>query len=277
MENTKILTDSDFWKLSSFIYTNYGIKLPISKKIMLQSRILTRLKSNNIDSFKEYCDFVLSGKCGESEIINMIDLVSTNKTDFYRESPHFDFMKSAVLPEFVENYSGKPLKVWSAASSSGEEVYTIAIVISEFLEGKNTFDFSIFGTDISSRILVKAALGIYPLERVDVIPLVQKKKYLLRGKNKETPIVRIIPELRAKTKFERLNLVDESYNVPKDFDVIFCRNVLIYFDRETQEKVVTKLCNHLKVGGYFFLGHSESIVGIDVPLVQVKPTMFQKI
>jgi len=277
MENTKILTDSDFWKLSSFIYTNYGIKLPITKKIMLQSRILTRLKSNNIDSFKEYCDFVLSGKCGESEIINMIDLVSTNKTDFYRESPHFDFMKSAVLPEFVENYSGKPLKVWSAASSSGEEAYTIAIVISEFLEGKNTFDFSIFGTDISSRILVKAALGIYPLERVDVIPLVQKKKYLLRGKNKETPIVRIIPELRAKTKFERLNLVDESYNVPKDFDVIFCRNVLIYFDRETQEKVVTKLCNHLKVGGYFFLGHSESIVGIDVPLVQVKPTMFQKI
>lgn len=277
MENTKILTDSDFWKLSSFIYTNYGIKLPITKKIMLQSRILTRLKSNNIDSFKEYCDFVLSGKCGESEIINMIDLVSTNKTDFYRESPHFDFMKSAVLPEFVENYSGKPLKVWSAASSSGEEVYTIAIVISEFLEGKNTFDFSIFGTDISSRILVKAALGIYPLERVDVIPLVQKKKYLLRGKNKETPIVRIIPELRAKTKFERLNLVDESYNVPKDFDVIFCRNVLIYFDRETQEKVVTKLCNHLKLGGYFFLGHSESIVGIDVPLVQVKPTMFQKI
>ena len=277
MENTKILTDSDFWKLSSFIYTNYGIKLPITKKIMLQSRILTRLKSNNIDSFKEYCDFVLSGKCGESEIINMIDLVSTNKMDFYRESPHFDFMKSAVLPEFVENYSGKPLKVWSAASSSGEEVYTIAIVISEFLEGKNTFDFSIFGTDISSRILVKAALGIYPLERVDVIPLVQKKKYLLRGKNKETPIVRIIPELRAKTKFERLNLVDESYNVPKDFDVIFCRNVLIYFDRETQEKVVTKLCNHLKLGGYFFLGHSESIVGIDVPLVQVKPTMFQKI
>jgi len=277
MENTKILTDSDFWKLSSFIYTNYGIKLPITKKIMLQSRILTRLKSNNIDSFKEYCDFVLSGKCGESEIINMIDLVSTNKTDFYRESPHFDFMKSAVLPEFVENYSGKPLKVWSAASSSGEEAYTIAIVISEFLEGKNTFDFSIFGTDISSRILVKAALGIYPLERVNVIPLVQKKKYLLRGKNKETPIVRIIPELRAKTKFERLNLVDESYNVPKDFDVIFCRNVLIYFDRETQEKVVTKLCNHLKVGGYFFLGHSESIVGIDVPLVQVKPTMFQKI
>ena len=277
MENTKILTDSDFWKLSSFIYTNYGIKLPITKKIMLQSRILSRLKSNNIDSFKEYCDFVLSGKCGESEIINMIDLVSTNKTDFYRESPHFDFMKSAVLPEFIENYSGKPLKVWSAASSSGEEVYTIAIVISEFLEGKNTFDFSIFGTDISSRILVKAALGIYPLERVDVIPLVQKKKYLLRGKNKETPIVRIIPELRAKTKFERLNLVDESYNVPKDFDVIFCRNVLIYFDRETQEKVVTKLCNHLKLGGYFFLGHSESIVGIDVPLVQVKPTMFQKI
>ncbi len=276
--NDSVLSDADFMKLSAFIYTNYGIKLPITKKTMLQSRLLARLKANNIDSFKEYCQFVLSGKAGEAEIVNMIDLVSTNKTDFYRESAHFDFMKSVALPEFAKNNPGKKMAVWSSASSSGEEAYTAAIVISEFLENNKKFDFSVFGTDISTRILEKASLGIYPLERVDVIPLTQKKKYLLKGKDPEKPMVRIIPELRAKTKFERLNLMDNSYsNVPKEFDIIFCRNVLIYFDRETQEKVINKLCLHLKKGGYFFLGHSESVSGITVPLRQIKPTIFERI
>jgi chemotaxis protein methyltransferase CheR len=271
------LSDADFNKLASFIYTNYGIKLPITKKIMLESRLKPRLRINNIESYREYCQFVLSGKCSESEIVNMIDLVSTNKTDFYRESAHFDFMYDVVLPEYYENNSEKPFKVWSSASSSGEEAYTIAIVISEFMDGKRPFDYQILGTDISTRIIEKASLAVYPMDRVDVIPLAQKKKYLLRGKDLENPTVRIVPELRSKTQFKRLNLMDSSYDVPKDFDLIFCRNVLIYFDRETQESVINKLCNQLKKGGYFFLGHSESISGYDVPLKQIKPTMYQKI
>ena len=277
-DNTKnTLSEADFHKLASFIYDNYGIKLPITKKIMLESRLKPRLRINNMTSYKEYSQFILSGKCGEAEIINMIDLVSTNKTDFYRESAHYDFMKDVILPEHYSNHSERTFKVWSSASSSGEEAYTTAIVISEFLEGKRTFDFSILGTDISTRIIEKAALAIYPMDRVDVIPLAQKKKYLLRSKDTENPTVRIIPELRAKTRFQRLNLMDNSFDVPKDFDLIFCRNVLIYFDRETQEKVINKLCFHLRKGGYFFLGHSESISGYDVPLRQIKPTVFQKI
>jgi chemotaxis protein methyltransferase CheR len=276
IDDKKELSELDFNKLSSFIYSNFGIKLPLAKKTMLQSRLLARLKANNIDSYKEYCNFVLSGKCGESEIINMIDLVSTNKTDFYREPAHFDFMKQVILPEFYQNNSEKQFKVWSSASSSGEEAYTIAMVISEFMEGKRKFDFSILGTDISTRILEKAATAIYPLERVDVVPLAQKKKYLLKGKDETNPLVRIIPDLRTKTRFKRLNLMDNNYDVPKEFDLIFCRNVLIYFDRETQEKVINKLCTHLKVGGYFFLGHSESANGLDVPLRQLKPTIFIK-
>lgn len=277
LDNNKTLSDSDFKKLSDFIYTNYGIKLPLAKKIMLQSRLNARLKINDIDSYKEYTDFVLSGKGGEAEVINMVDLVSTNKTDFYRESAHFDFMKDFVLPEHYEKFSERPLKVWSSASSSGEEAYTIAFVINEFLEGKRKFDYQIFGTDISTRILEKARLAVYPLERVDVVPLAQKRKYLLKGKDTTNPQVRIIPEIRSKTSFQRLNLMDNNYDVPGEFDIIFCRNVLIYFDRETQEKVITKLCRHLRVGGYFFLGHSESITGYDVPLKQLKPTMFQKV
>jgi chemotaxis protein methyltransferase CheR len=271
------LNDSDFTKLSNFIYVNYGIKLPIFKKIMLQSRLASRLKINGMKSYAEYTKYVLSGDANESEIVNMIDLVSTNKTDFYREAAHFDFMKEVVLPNFIVGDSPQPFKIWSSASSSGEEAYTIAMVISEFIENNRKIDFEILGTDISARILEKAKLGIYPIDRVDVIPISQKKKYLLRSKDQENPMVRIVPNLRAKARFQRLNLMDSSYNVPKDFDIIFCRNVLIYFDRETQEKVINKLCMHLKPGGYFFLGHSESISGIDVPLKPLKPTMFVKI
>ena len=276
-ESNKELSDVDFKKLSDFIYFNYGIKLPIAKKVMLQSRLNARLRANNIDSYRAYTEFVLSGKGGEAEIINMVDLVSTNKTDFYRESSHFDFMKEVVLPEHFEQFSERAFRVWSSASSSGEEAYTVAFVINEYLEGKRKFDYQIFGTDISTRILDKARTAIYPMERVDIVPLTQKKKYLLKGKDTSNPQVRIIPEIRSKTSFQRLNLMDENYDVPGVFDVIFCRNVLIYFDRETQEKVISKLCRHLRKGGYFFLGHSESITGYDLPLKQLRPTMFQKI
>lgn len=276
-ESNKELSDVDFKKLSDFIYSNYGIKLPIAKKVMLQSRLNARLRANNIDSYKAYTEFVLSGKGGEAEIINMVDLVSTNKTDFYRESAHFDFMKEVVLPEHFEQFSERTFRVWSSASSSGEEAYTVAFVINEYLEGKRKFDYQIFGTDISTRILDKARTAVYPMERVDIVPLAQKKKYLLKGKDTSNPQVRIIPEIRSKISFQRLNLMDENYDVPGVFDVIFCRNVLIYFDRETQEKVISKLCRHLRKGGYFFLGHSESITGYDLPLKQLRPTMFQKI
>ena len=274
----KELSDVDFKRLSEFIFTNYGIKLPPVKKIMLQSRLQARLKSNDMDSFKVYTDYVLSGRGGEEEVVSMVDLVSTNKTDFYRESAHFDFMKDVVLPEHQELFSERPFKVWSSASSSGEEAYTIAIVISEFLENNRKFDYQILGTDISTRILDKARKAIYGMDRVDVIPLTQKRKYLLKSKDQTNPQVRIVPALRAHTSFQRLNLMDENYSdVPQDFDLIFCRNVLIYFDRPTQEKVINKLCRHLRPGGYFFLGHSESITGYDVPLKQLKPTVFQKV
>jgi len=273
----KELSDSDFRKLSDFIYTNYGIKMPPTKKGMLQARLQTRLRENNMSSFKEYCDFVFSLKNGDSEVIHMIDVVSTNKTDFYREAAHFDFMLSEILPEFHTSSPGEILKVWSSACSSGEEVYTVGMVINEYLEGKKHFDYSILGTDISTRILNKAANAVYNEERVSNIPLALKKKYLLRSKDRENPSVKVIPEIRQKTSFLRLNLMDMEYHaIPKNQDVIFCRNVLIYFDRPTQENVINKLCSRLKPGGYFFLGHSESITGIDVPLKQIKPTIFKK-
>lgn len=272
---TKLLSDAEFNKLSSFIFNNYGIKMPYAKKNMLQARLQNRLRETKFDNFKDYCDYVFSSN-GESEIIHMIDVVSTNKTDFFRENAHFEFMTSTVLPELYGRNNGESINIWSSACSSGEEVYTIAITMEEFLENKKSVDYSIYGTDISTKILQKAQDAIYTEERIANIPLALKKKYFLKNKQKDVPLVKVVKDLRQKASYQRLNLMDPSYNVSKKFDIIFCRNVLIYFDRDTQEKVINKLCMHLKPNGFFFLGHSESVTGINVPLQQIKPTMFRK-
>jgi chemotaxis protein methyltransferase CheR len=268
------LTDADFAKLSKFIYSQYGIKMPPEKKIMLQSRLQKRLRALTIYSFKEYIEYVF-GSNNNEEIIHMMDVVSTNKTDFYREPAHFDFLRTNLLPKLYDNR--KSLKIWSAGCSSGPEVYTLAIEFSEFANTHQGFDFSILGTDISTLMLKKAFAAIYPEEMVEIIPLELKKKYLLKSKDRTKKLVRINENLRRKVKFQRLNFMDEQYGISEQFDIIFCRNVLIYFDRETQEKVINKLCNHLKMDGYFFLGHSESITNINVPLKQVKPTVYNRI
>ncbi|RLD77669.1 MAG: chemotaxis protein CheR [Bacteroidetes bacterium] len=266
------LSDKEFDTLSKFIFTRYGIKMPPAKKIMLQSRLQKRLRALEIYSFAEYVDFVFS-KQGDEEVVHMMDVVSTNKTDFYREPAHFEYLKQNVLPKYVKD-NNRNLKLWSAGCSSGPEVYTLAIVLSEFFEAHPGFDFSIFGTDISTKVLKQAHAAIYKEEAVAMIPLETKRKYLLKSKESTKKEIRVNTKLRQKTSYQRLNFMDNSYNVHEKFDIIFCRNVLIYFDRETQEQVINKLCRHLKPGGYFFLGHSESITNIDVPLTQIKPTIF---
>ena len=272
------LTDEEFRKLSEFIFREYGIKMPPVKKIMLQSRLQKRLRELNMTNFREYVEFVFSKEGQDNEVIHMIDVVSTNKTDFFREPVHFEFLTNVAIPEFYEQTNGKGLmKIWSAGCSSGEEPYTIAISLTELKERYPLFDFSILGTDISSRILRTALDAIYKENRLEGVPLNLKRKYFLKSKDRANPTVRVIPDLRKKISFARLNFMDSSYNVNEQFDVIFCRNVLIYFDRETQERVINKLCTKLKTNGIFFLGHSESITSMQVPLKQIKPTIFRKI
>lgn len=272
------MPDKVFDKLSGFIFTQYGIKMPQAKKIMLQSRLQRRLRELKIGSYEEYCDYVFNEDTGSMEVVHMIDVVTTNKTEFFREPAHFDFLQQIVLPEFMHKHKhGSTLNVWSAGCSSGEEVYTLAMVFSEFKNNNKKFDFSLFGTDISTRILASAIDAVYKEERVANVPMELKRKYFLRSKDRTKPTVRVIPGLRNKASYDRLNFIDDNYDKVKDeFDIIFCRNVLIYFDRKTQENVINKLTKKLKPGGYFFLGHSESITGLNVPLVQLKPTVFMK-
>ncbi|OFX75677.1 MAG: chemotaxis protein CheR [Bacteroidetes bacterium GWE2_29_8] len=272
------MTNADFDKLSKFIYTTLGIKMPDVKKLMLQSRLQKRLSELNFASYAEYISYVFSKEGQANELTNLMDIVTTNKTDFFREPTHFEHLTQVILPEFINYYSGKRvLKVWSAGCSSGEEPYTLAIVLTEFAKKNPNFDFSIYGTDISSRILNKAMIAVYGEDRISDIPIELKSKYFLKSKDRIKKTVRVVTELRNKVKFERLNFMDSNYSsVNELFDIIFCRNVLIYFDRDTQESVINKLASKLKTGGYFFLGHSESITNMKVPLKHIKPTIFAK-
>jgi chemotaxis protein methyltransferase CheR len=272
------LSNDDFKRLSSFIYKEYGIKMPEVKRTMLQSRLHKRLRELKMTNYKDYVDFVFSKEGQDNEVIHMIDVVSTNKTDFFREPVHFEFLHSTVLPELIRSERfNRLVRIWSAGCSSGEEPYTVAMSMSEFLLEHPGFDYSILATDISSRILKTAVEAIYKENRVEMLPLQLKKRYLLKSKDRSNPTVRIVPDLRRKVTFQRLNFMDNYYNVPDNLDIIFCRNVLIYFDRETQEKVINRLCTKLKPNGFFFLGHSESITNFNVPLKQLKPTIFRKI
>jgi chemotaxis protein methyltransferase CheR len=274
------MSDAVFLRLSEQIHGTCGIKMPRVKKTMLEGRLRKRLHTLGMSSFDQYCDYVLSPQGAETEYIHMINSVTTNKTDFFREPGHFDYLSRLALPELV-NALGlgvkKRLNVWSAACSTGEEPYTLAMVLSEFAEVCPGFRFSILATDISTKVLAKGKSGTYDHERVDPIPISLRKKYLLRSKDKEKGVVRIAPELRAAVHFQRLNLMDEHYGIREPMGIIFCRNVIIYFDRPTQEKLLYRLSQHLAPGGYLMSGHSETFHGMDLPLAQVSSSIYRRL
>ncbi|MBF8274411.1 MAG: Chemotaxis protein methyltransferase, partial [Magnetococcales bacterium] len=214
------------------------------------------------------------------ELINFIDIITTNKTDFFREPGHFDFMTKEALPDLMERHQAglrRPVHIWSAPCSTGEEPYTMAIVLLEFAESLRIPQYKgqILGTDLSTRALKHGQEAVYDMDRVATLPVVIKKKYMLRGRDPDRPKVRMGPELRQMVRFQHLNFMDASYNINQTMDIIFCRNCLIYFDRPTTEAIVNKLCRHLAPGGYFFVGHSETLNNLKVPLVQVAPTIYQ--
>ncbi|WP_243373051.1 protein-glutamate O-methyltransferase [Geotalea sp. SG265] len=271
------LSSKDFNRLSQFIYEELGIKMPEAKKTMLEARLQKRLRTLGIPTFAEYCEFLFSDQGMEEEIIQMIDLVTTNKTDFFREPEHFDYLLDRVLPEWENRHQGKKLMVWSAGCSSGEEPYTLAMVLSEFGEMCPGFRFEILATDISSRVLEKAKVAVYDEERVIPVPANLKRKYLLRSKDRANPRVRIVPELRDRVCFRRLNFMDGDFGMREQLDIIFCRNVIIYFDRKTQERLLNHFYTHMAPGSHIFMGHSETLSGLNVPLTAVHPTVYRKL
>ena len=274
-----ILHDQEFQRFSALIYDQVGIKMPPSKRTMLEARMQKRLKDLGLTDFPAYADFVFSPAGREYELVHLIDVVTTNKTDFFREPGHFDYLTSTVLPAVIKSRPDclkEPIRLWSAGCSSGEEPYTLAMVLAEIAATRRDFRFSILASDISSRILEQAIKAIYPEDRIEPIPDRFRKKNLLRSHERSRSLVRICPDIRQLVTFKRINFMDNDLGVRQKMDIIFCRNVVIYFDKATQQALMAKFHRQLRDNGFLFIGHSESLNGLDVAFQAVASTIYQK-
>jgi chemotaxis protein methyltransferase CheR len=258
LASSPVLADADFARLSRFIEGELGIRMPETKRVMLESRLQKRLRQLGIKDFDSYVDYIFSERGRDAELANMIDAVTTNKTDFFREAEHFDYLVQRILPE----------------ASRRDGPYTLAMVLEERRAVDPAFSYRIFASDLSSRVLQKARDAVYESDHTAVVPLGYKKKYMLRSKDPASSLVRMKPEIRAKVEFARINFMDDRYPIRDRFDAIFCRNVIIYFERSVQELILRRLISHLREGGWLVLGHSETLTGMDMPVRGVAPTIY---
>lgn len=275
-QTAPLMTDKELKQFSEFIYSELGIKITQTKKTMLQARLQRRLRTLNMKSYGQYLEYLQSLKGMEVELPQMVDAVTTNTTSFFREPKHFEYLSRIILPQWQKKYPGRTFAVWNAGCSSGEEPYTTAMTLMDYHERVSPLRFTIVATDISTDILKKAARAVYEDEKIGTIPVEFRRKYLLRSKDRSRRMVRIIPELRDTVSFRRLNFMDD-FQFREKMNLIFCRNVMIYFDKKTQNELVQKFCNHLEPGGYLFIGHSESLAGTDLPLKQLAPATYMRI
>jgi len=272
------LSDLEFEKFSALIYETVGIHLKPEKKELLNARLSKRLRACNISSFKGYYDFIRTPAQKDAEWVDFLDAVSTNFTSFFRENAHFDYLTSVALPELTTLRGGgsAELSCWSSASSSGEEPYTIAMVLDDFINQHPGLRVKILATDISSRVLKRAVSGVYQVEQATKVPPEFLKRYFKKGVGSSAGKIKLKEEIRKMVSFKRFNLM---HNFPwtGEMDVIFCRNVMIYFDKVTQEKLIRKFYGCLRQGGYLFIGHSESIASINHDFHQVEATTYRKL
>ncbi len=269
------LTDVQFQKFSALVYEKAGIYLKPEKKELLNARLGKRLRALGLDSFKSYYDYLMRDASGD-ELVQMIDVVSTNFTSFFRESAHFDLLGNRVLPEITSsNRRKREITLWSSACSSGEEPYTMAMVVAGFLEQHPGWTFRLLATDISTKVLAQAQRGVYPDERIAKVPSSYLKRYFQKGVGGSRGYVKVKEGLQRHVTFSRFNLMHE-FPWREELDVIFCRNVMIYFNRETQQELVAKFHRALVPGGYLFIGHSESITSLKHDFTQVDATAYQK-
>lgn len=272
----KPVSPEQYEYIRKLVYEHSRINLGDDKMDLVTARLNKRLRETKIPTIADYINFLNSS---EGELENLLDVISTNHTFFFREIQHFEFMQSTALPQlhdYALKNGQKSFQLWCAASSSGDEPYSLAIQLSEYFKNKN-FDWEIQATDISNRILAKAQAGVFPEERLKEVRPELMKTYFQKGFGTQEGFYRVKEELRNKVNYFRLNLLEKKYPFQKTFHVIFCRNVMIYFDRPTQEELVNHLASHLVPGGYLMIGHSESLTGVKHSLKSVKPAIYQKV
>ena len=272
-----LLSAKAYRTLTDLVYEHSRIRLGPDKQTLLANRLRKRLQALELGSYDEYCE-MLQASSGTTEVEELVDLISTNHTRFYREPEHFSFLSRRALPALTPklNVAGAPLRLWTAASSSGEEAYTLAITVAEFALAYPRLQWEGIATDISRKMLAEAGAGIYPLDSVKPVPPELLKRYFQKGVGSRTGVCRVKPELRKRVHFERVNLFQPHYPVPAKLHVIFCRNVMIYFDPPSRATVVRRLTQHLAPGGFLVVGHSESLLGIPHGLQPVQHGVYQK-
>jgi len=268
-----VLKDREFQQISELAHQRFGLELKPGKEALVASRLGKRLRQKGFKSFAAYYEHVLSDRTGEA-LVELIDSLTTNHTSFMRERAHFEFLARAVVEELG---SWASLDIWSAASSSGEEPYSIAMCVTDAWAraGRANRNVRILATDISTRVLGIAQRGVYPAERFRDLPESWRRAYLLKGVGESQGQFKVKPELARMIQFQRLNLI-EPFRHERPFQVIFCRNVMMYFDKATQQDIVHRLSQCLEPGGYLFVGHSESLTGVQHSLRYMCPAIYRK-
>lgn len=274
------IEDREFNYLKDIIYEKTGISLAPHKKIMLQSRLNIRLRQNQLNSFVEYVNKLKSDRAFlNSEIPEIINRITTNKTDFFRENHHFEYLKTTCFPALEEKakQTGKrKIRIWSSASSTGEEPYTLAITVCEYFIGKPGWDIKIYASDIDTNVLETAQKGIYREERLAPVKLEYKTKYFTSRQTEKEKEYTAKPILKDLLIFKKINLLEDPYPIQEKIDIIFCRNVIIYFDKQTQQKIFSQMEKVLTDDGYLIIGHSETLFGISDNFKFLGHTIYQK-
>ncbi|MGL1891689.1 MAG: protein-glutamate O-methyltransferase CheR [Spirochaetaceae bacterium] len=270
------MSSVDFSKIQNYIGDTIGINIPLTKKLMVETRLLKRLKALKMTNYDEYTKYLFSKEGQSIEIPRFIDCITTNKTDFFREEDHFDFLVKNVYPDLIKKFRFKEINLWSAAASTGVEAYTIAMITDNYLLNYSGINFNILASDISEQVLNIGKRAVYSIEDCKPITGIFKKRYCLISKDKEKPTVRIKKYLRQKVNFNIINLIDDNYEIEKLYHVIFLRNVMIYFNMETQLSILKKLYKYLHPEGYLFLGHSEKVPESLSLFKRVGPSIYVK-
>jgi len=269
------LTDNEFEKISSFVKETCGIDLHVGKRELVKARLGKRLRNLGMTSFDDYFQRVHADASG-AELTFMLDALATNVTSFFREPQHFDYVRTAVVQRAAASkINPKRLRVWSAGCSSGEEPYSIAISILEGVHSLENWDVGILATDLSVKVLDYARRGVYPRERIANVPKGLGPKYFTAEGRGEDKTYRIAQAVRGLVTFARLNLMGH-WPMKGPFDAILCRNVMIYFNKETQTRLIDRFAGLLAVGGVLCIGHSESLAGVKHKLDYIAPTIYSR-
>ncbi len=271
----------EFALFRDLIYKVAGISLNESKKHLVQSRLQKRLRHYNLTRYQEYYDLVAGQESDSPELVALVNCITTNKTSFFREPHHFEFVARTILPEMQRQAARrgqeKRLRIWHAGCSTGEEPYTLAIALAEALGSRHDWNIRQLASDIDTQVLAHAQRGVYEQERAEAIPPPLLRKYFLRGRGDQADFVKVKPELQSQITFRRINLLEENWPIRDGarFDIVFCRNVVIYFDKPTRQRLFARYAATLRPGGYLFIGHSESLTGISDAFESLGKTIYR--